>query len=409
MVERNSIDSIKKQGLDAFLNYASIGIILVDKKMDILISNTYANKLFGFEKFELEGKSLDLLIPSRYKQKHLDYQYEYYKNPQSRPMGLGMELFAVRKNGSEFPVEVSLGTYKMEEEVFVIAFVVDVTSRVNSERSIRKLNAELEQKVSDRTEALANAIVQLEKQIKETEEARKELAISLAKERELGELKSRFVSMASHEFRTPLSTILSSTYLLQQYTSMDDQPKRDKHIERILSSVSTLNTILEDFLSVGKIEEDKVNLNLDEIDIKLLIESTLNQFVNILKKGQKINYIHQGERVVNTDPALVKNILMNLISNAVKFSDPGKTILIGTTFKEPGWTLSVKDEGIGIPEKDQKNLFERFYRASNVSAIKGTGLGLHIVSRYISLLKGNITCFSQEHHGTEFVINFPYY
>ena len=408
MLDIASIEAIKKEGLNAFLDFASIGIILVEKHGEILIANKFAAKLFEYDDDELLGKNLDVLIPNRFKGNHIHHHKRYYEDPQSRPMGMGMDLFAVKKNGVEFPVEVSLGTYKSDlNETYVIAFINDISLRKESEQSIKKLNSELEKKVHERTEALADAIVKLQKQIKETEDAKKDLAVALAKEKDLNELKSRFVSMASHEFRTPLSTILSSTYLLQQYVTTDDQPKREKHLERILSAVSSLDDILEDLLSVGKIEEGKVIIKTEIVDLNELIQSIIHQFNPTLKKGQRILFNLAGDPILNSDKTIIRHMINNLISNASKFSNQDKPITISVDTTSPdSWSLKIKDEGLGIPMEDQKNLFERFYRATNVASIKGTGLGLHIVARYVDLLKGKIAVDSAEHKGTEFKLDF---
>lgn len=408
MLDTASMEAIKKEGLNAFLEFASIGIILVDKHGEILIANNFVSRLFEYDDGELLGQNLNILIPNRFKENHLNHQKQYYQNPQSRPMGLGMDLFAVKKGGLEFPVEVSLGTYRNNaDEIYVMAFINDISLRKENEQSIKKLNSDLEKKVHDRTEALADAVVKLQRQIKETEDAKKELDLALAKEKDLNELKSRFVSMASHEFRTPLSTILSSTYLLQQYVSTEDQPKREKHLERILSAVNSLDDILEDLLSVGKIEEGKVSTKLEKLDINELIDSIIHQFNPILKKGQSIKFYLSGDPLLTSDKTILRHIINNLISNASKFSSQDKPIIITIdTNNRENWSLRVKDEGIGIPLEDQKNLFERFYRASNVASIKGTGLGLHIVARYIDLLKGKISCESVENQGTEFILYF---
>lgn len=407
MKVRQSIEFIKKQGLNAFLDYASVGIILVDSNLEIILVNKFTLELFGYSMEELQYKKIDLLIPARFHNKHEQHQGRYFSHPQNRPMGLGMDLYAVKKDGTEFPVEVSLGTYKIGDEVFVISFVNDITLRKENEASIKKLNADLEKKVLERTEALADAIVKLQRQIKETEEAESELAISLAKEKELGELKSRFVSMASHEFRTPLSTINSSAYLLQKYKTTEDQSKREKHLERIISSVNTMTDILEDFLSVGKMEEGKVIAKIVEADIQEQVNHIINQMKPIVKDGQDILYTHEGPSRVWFDPSLMKHICLNLLSNAVKFSPPNKIIRVRTDTAQRPWVLVVEDKGIGISKEDQKYLYDRFYRGANAANIQGTGLGLHIVSKYTDMMDGSITCESELNEGTRFILKFP--
>ena len=405
---KHAEDRLKKEEnrFGALVNYASIGVVIVNQKQEIALLNPFALRLFGYTMEELEGKRLDTLIPRRFHQKHEVHHKNYHEKPQSRPMGIGMDLFAVKKDGTEFPVEVSLGTFDTGNETFAIAFVSDITVRKKGEEQIIQLTVELEAKVRERTDALALTISKLEQQIKETEEVEAELRKSLEKEKELNELKSRFVSMASHEFRTPLSTVLSSIYLLQKYTSTEDQPKRERHIERIASSVNMLTEILNDFLSVGKIEEGKVGIKYSHFNIREFISAIVNDIHTIAKKGQKLTYHHTGEEKVWLDASLVKHIVLNLESNAIKFSPEESEILIKTSQENLALQMSIKDKGLGISKEDQQHLFERFFRGGNVTAIQGTGLGLHIVQKYAELMNGKVTCKSEPGNGTEFIVSF---
>ena len=373
------------QEYEALFNNAAIGIITVDNNGNILLVNEFALKQFEYEKEELLGKKIEVLIPSRYRAQHEANRDDYTQsNPHSRPMGTGMDLYAITKSGKEFPVEVSLSTYETEQGRFAIAFVSDISIRKQSENALVKLNAELEQKVNARTQSLTEA---------------------LEKEKELNELKSRFVSMASHEFRTPLSTILSSAYLVSKYLLSEDQSKRDKHIQRIVSSVNMLTDILNDFLSVGKIEEGRIQVRFSSFDITELIKGLVSEMQPIAKKGQQILYEHNGDNIVTLDPSLIKHIIMNLLSNAIKFSPENSNITIQTS-NNKDLTLSVKDSGIGISKEDQEHLFERFFRGANAINIQGTGLGLHIVTKYAELMHGKISFNSELNKGTEFIITF---
>ena len=396
----------EQQRFGALLDHASIGVIIVNQLQEILLMNPFAQQLFDYNLQEIKGKKLETFIPSRFREKHQHHQETYYANQQSRPMGIGMDLFAIKKDGTEFPVEVSLGMYKAGGETFVIAFVSDITIRKKSEEEIRKLNAELEKKVEQRTDELAITISKLEKQISETEEVEAELRKSLEKEKDLSELKSRFVSMASHEFRTPLSTILSSIYLLQKYSQTEEQPKREKHIERIVSAVNTLTDILNDFLSVGKIEEGKVAAKFSHINIREQLNQTISELYPILKKDQQVVYKHSGEEKTWLDISLLKHIVVNLLSNAIKFSPENSVITIETERTEQLLRFRIKDEGLGIGQEDQQHLFERFFRGANVTAIQGTGLGLHIVQKYTELMRGKVSCHSELEKGTTFIIEF---
>ena len=243
--------------------------------------------------------------------------------------------------------------------------------------------------------------------ISEKKKAEMELLAALEKEKELNELKSRFVSMASHEFRTPLSAVLSSAYLLSKYPKTEEQPQREKHIQRIVSSVTSLTEILNDFLSVGKIEEGDIQAHSREFNIKELMDDILHDVNHLLKKEQRISYVHTGkERVAYLDPSMMKHIVTNLLSNAIKFSLEKSIIELVSEKTDKKLVVSVKDSGIGIPEEDIENLFKRFFRSSNVTNIQGTGLGLHIVAKYTELLNGRITCESKLGEGTKFTITF---
>ena len=242
--------------------------------------------------------------------------------------------------------------------------------------------------------------------ISERKKAEENLYESLKKEKELGELKSRFVSMASHEFRTPISTILSSAYLIEKYITTEDQPKREKHLQRIFSSVNMLTNILNEFLSLGKIEEGKILVRLSHVNIQDLMISIAREMKSNLKKHQKIRCFHEGNPFVYLDTSLLKHIIMNLISNASKFSFEKSWIEIKTSTNEQQIYISVKDSGMGIAAEDQKHLMERFFRGANAGNIQGTGLGLHIVSKYTELMNGTIECKSELEKGTEFKLVF---
>lgn len=329
-------------------------------------------------------------------------------------MGKGRDLFAKKKNGEEFPVEVSLSYYRNRNEVYVIAFIVDITERKQAElqllkqkeqlesvsKAISDLNAELEQKVEERTIILKEALTELQ-------HSKKSLSDALSKEKELSEIKSRFVSMASHEFRTPLSTILSSASLIGKYEKEEDHDKREKHIKRIRESVKHLNDLLEDFLSLGKLEEGKVETVPEQLDLSEFLREISEDLSGAFKTGQQL--LISCDRITNfhTDGKLLRNILFNLLSNAIKFSSEGSQVWIRVR-ENPGMLIiEVEDKGIGIPEKDLAYMFSSFFRGSNVMHIQGTGLGLHIVKRYIGLLKGKISIKSELDKGTTVVLEIP--
>ena len=397
----------KTETFDALFNNSAIGIISVGQNGEIVLVNQFALKQFGYAEDELIGKKIELLVPKRYHTNHEKHRANFHAySAHSRPMGSGMDLFGIKKDGSEFPVEVSLSPFVIDGDQYAVSFISDITIRKQSEIALKQLNLELEEKVTQRTLSLSEIVHKLEEQIKEVQEKDALLQQALEKEMELNELKSRFVSMASHEFRTPLSTISSSAYLISKYLAAEEQGKRDKHIERIVSSVNMLTEILNDFLSLGKIDEGKIQVRFSEFNVTELIHSFVSEMNTILKTGQKIIYTHSGDDIISLDANLFKHIMMNLVSNAIKFSPENAPIYINTKKHNDSFIVSIKDSGIGISKEDQEHLFERFYRGANVTNIQGTGLGLHIVSKYAELMKGTITHDSKLEKGTEFIITF---
>ena len=537
VINRNEISN----HFEAFFEYATMGILITDSNGNITAINPFALKEFGYTRKELIGKKIEVLIPARFHKKHIQHREKYSIKNQSRPMGAVMNLLAAKKNGTEFPVEISLGNYHNNGDKYVIAFISNISMRKKAEADIEMINNKLETTVELRTRDLKGTLQQLEISTKKLEkatsfqkaildnvgamiitgdkygiiqtfnpEAEKELGysadelvnihnalifhdpsevsrraiefskelqisipdgvevfliksrlglhneqewtyirkngtrfpvllnitvlknerniaigflgvainiserkkteedlkIALGKEKELNELKSRFVSMASHEFRTPLSTVLSSAYLIEKYATAEDQPKRITHLQRIVSSVTMLTDILNDFLSVGRIEEGKIQVRPTLFNIREFILTLIKETKNNLKKKQRIRYHHEGIPDILLDASLLKHIIMNLVSNASKFSAEASLIEIKTICHNDHIILSIIDQGIGISKEDQKHLMERFFRGANAGNIQGTGLGLHIVSKYAELLNGTVECKSELEKGTEFVITF---
>ena len=393
---------------------AAEGFIVTDSNGNIILVNPSACRMFGYEADELIGQKIEILIPSEYRKKHIKLRDAFYNEPKNRVMGHGRDLHGVKSDGKNFPVEVSLSTYLQSGERYVIAFVIDITHRKEIEQSMMKqqeqlekvsnemrmLNAELEAKVEERTIILKEALQRLE-------QSQEELSEALDKERQLNEIKSRFVSMASHEFRTPLSTVLSSASLLNKYTTTDDHPRRTRHIEKIKASVKQLNDLLEDFLSLGKLDEGKVQVGLNEFSLEELVQDTIDEMKGLVKENQQIIYTQSGKEMIVSDKKMVRNVLINLISNAAKFSDKDSSIRLSTSVNNDEAVISVQDEGIGISAEDQEHLFSSFFRGKNALNIQGTGLGLHIVKRYIDLLGGRVDLESELDKGTKVTLSIP--
>jgi PAS domain S-box-containing protein len=401
------------QQWEAVFNAATIGIVLTDGKGCISNFNKYAEMQFGYTREEVLNMPVEILIPVAVHAKHETYRKVFNKDPQNRVVGAGRDLYARKKNGIEFPVEVSLSHYSIGKEEFVIAFVIDITLRKNNEdlvvlqrnelvqitSELKNLNQELEQKIQERTMMLKETLVALEI-------SKEELKQAFEVERELGDLKSRFVTLASHGFGTPLSEILTSLFLIGKYTTTEEQDKRERHILQSKDAITQMRNILDDFLSLGKLEEGKIEAHFTEFDISEFLTNIINKIRIQSKPGQQFIHTHNGDFNVVLDPLLLKNIIKNLISNTVKFSPENSAIIITSYVDNDKIQISIKDEGIGISEEDLQHLYERFFRAKNAQDTQGTGLGLHIVAKYLKLMGGIISCTSELDKGTEFMIVF---
>jgi PAS domain S-box-containing protein len=408
--------------LSAIISSAVDGIIIIDGKGTIKMVNEATSKLFGYNDDEMIGRNINMLMPEPHHSQHDGYLDNYKKTGDAKIIGVGREVKGKRKDGKLFPFRLGVSRVNIEGGMLFTGVVHDLTEQKRQEAEIMQLNEELEQKVEERTEKLTQVVnqllqsnQQLEQQVQERQAAEEalrkneeELRKSLEREKELSELKSRFVSMASHEFRTPLTTIASSTELLGLYTESEQQPKREKHLKRIKSSVTNLTGILTDFLSLSKLEEGKIKNDPDWFNLCELLDEIADDLHSLLKNGQTIRKDYSNvKQEVYLDAKIVKNVFINLLSNAIKYSNENSTVHIQVELKADTLHASIRDEGIGIPKHEQKHLFSRFFRADNVENIQGTGLGLNIVKRYINLLDGSISFESEEGKGTTFIFDIP--
>jgi PAS domain S-box-containing protein len=413
---------ISEKQLSAIIDTAVDGIIMIDKKGVMEVVNPSAAQMFGYQWSELIGKNVRSLMPEPDHSAHDGYLNNYHQTGIRRIIGIGREVKGKRKDNTIFPFNLSISEVPLPDRTIYVGVIHDISYQKEAQSRIETLNEQLEKKVEERTEKLAEVVNKLlvtnkslEKQMKATEAAQtallksqEELTIALAKEQELNQLKSRFVSTASHEFRTPLSTILSSAALIARYTAEGTEAKRQRHVDKIKSSVKHLNSILDDFLSIAKLEEGKFNHHPSIFNVKAFISDVIEEVSGILKLNQTVSVSCEGDAETCLNQQFFKNILINLISNASKYSDDSTNIEVHSENAQNELTIKVIDYGIGIPLTEQVHLFERFFRAQNAINIQGTGLGLNIVKKYVDLMDGNITFISKENEGTTFIVKLPF-
>jgi PAS domain S-box-containing protein len=390
------------------LGAVSEAVIVVDEHKNIVEANESAEMMFGYSRKELLKNPLNILIPKNYHAGHGAHFNGFMKQKERRQMGQGRDIFGARKDGSTFPVEAGLNPFTVYGKDYVMALVIDISVRKKQEDKINALNEALEVKVNERTKELGKTINKLENENKKRITAEKDAKEALRKEKELNELKTKFLSLVSHEFKTPLSGILTSTMLLSKYKLEAQQDKRDKHIKTISDKVHYLNNILNDFLSVEKLEKGRVNYNFNTFRLSKVVNEVIYNANMLLKGGQKINYPESIDEIsLYQDEKIIELALSNLVYNAIKYSSENTIIDIAIKQNEKTTVFKIKDNGIGIPKKDQKNIFNRYFRAENALLTQGTGIGLNIVKDHLENLNGSICFESEPDKGTIFTIELP--
>lgn len=370
--------------LAAIVDSSDDAIITKDLDGHITSWNRGADRLFGYSATEAIGKHISLIIPAE----RLAEEKRLIKAISEGKKVEHFETVRRTKTGQEIPISLTVSPVRDTSGRVVGASKIarDITRQKLAEEQVKTYTTHLEDMVAQRTDELNRA---------------------LQKEKELSQLKSRFVSMASHEFRTPLSAIKLSASLIEKYAQPYTDLNIAKHIGKIKNSVNNLSGILGEFLSMEKLESGKISVSLTEFDLSEFCQETALEMQMLAKPGQRLLYRHTGAtEPVLLDQQLLKNCLHNLLSNAIKYSAEDTIIRLDTELLTGECRLSVSDQGIGIPEGDQVHLFSPFFRAGNTGSIQGTGLGLNIVDRYASLMDGAISFESQSGQGSTFTLHF---
>ncbi len=357
------------------LHSAIDGVISINDQGIITEWNKQAEVIFGFSAEEVIGRTLqDTIIPHNFREQHVKGMGHYMDTGEGPVLNQKIEISALRKNGEEFPIELAIIPVVMKGEHSFTAFVSDIT---------------------------------VQKRVQE------EMEKALQKEKELNELKSRFVAMTSHEFRTPLTTIKQNIDLIsfRLESKMPEQAEAfQKYIQRVESEIKRVTDLMNDILMLGRIDAGKVTMKLVEMDFVDYVEKIIEKMTENRADGRKVELTIEGvPRKVNIDPSLFDHVLNNLISNALKYSEGAPNPEMNLTFNDlEAMQLRIKDHGIGIPKKDHKSLFQSFYRATNVKNIQGSGLGLSIVREFTLMHGGDIQFISDDGEGTEFILDIPY-
>jgi len=359
--------------ITAILDAAPDSLVIINDQGRIVHINTQTETLFGYTREELLEHTVEKLMPERYRHNHVAHRDGYFETPRIRPMGTGFDLYGLKKNGLEFPIEISLSPLTTDIGVLTLAAVRDVTDRKRFEKALREKNIELEK-------------------------------ASLAKD--------SFLASMSHELRTPLNAIIGFTGTMLMRLPGPITPDQEKQLNTVRNSANHLLSLINDLLDLAKIESGKVELNFEEIVCQSMIEEVANVF-SLQAKDKGLNFtvkVPDTPLIIKTDKRALSQIIINLVNNAIKFTDTGSIFLELLEYKNEennGIKIAIIDTGIGIRTEDQPKLFNAFEQVHSKQRVEGTGLGLHLSQKLAELLGGNITFQSEWGKGSHFTLQIP--
>ena len=411
LTERKDAEDAVRESEEKFRKLtetANDSIITINSKGTIISWNKAAEQTFGYTFAEISGKEIQIILPKKYRSLHKTALIELVSGSDSKILGKTATFEAVRKDKTLFPIELSLSLWEAKDDTYCTAIMRDISVRVKTEQELETYRNNLEELVKARTTELNLANESLKKEIEKEKEIEMMLQQSLEKEKELNEMKSRFISTTSHEFRTPLTSVLSSAELLQKYATKWSDDKKNQHLDRIQKSVEYLTKLLDGVLTLSRTETGKINYNPEPVDLLKFAEECTEDVKSLMTAQHELKLSYKtSQKKFNLDIKLLKFIFNNMLSNAVKYSPEGGKVGLKISTNKKYLIMEVSDNGIGIATEELGKIFESFYRTKNSGTIPGTGLGLAIVKRAVELHNGEITVSSRINKGTTFVIKIP--
>jgi PAS domain S-box-containing protein len=385
LAEKESIaqaEMIAERKFRALIENAPDAILQVDSSGVIVITNHTAETMFGYNCEELMGKEVDLLVPAANRLGHAGHRRSFASAGATRPMGLGLDLFARRKDGTQFPVEISLSSVQTEGGVNVTAVIRDVTDRKQNELRVRTLQE--------------SYMTELETRQKEAER--------------LNQLKSEFMASISHELRTPLHTIIGFAELLEEEAEGMLNDKQRRFLHHIHTDSEHLLSLINDVLDLSRIEAGGLHLRTESIPLRAIVAEAVNA-IRPYADSKSVT-IREGEHLdahVLADPTRLRQILYNLLSNGAKFTEPGGKVEVDAMVDGNTARITVADTGLGIAPEECLRIFDKFYQVgfTPVGVREGTGLGLAICKQLVEMQGGTIWVESESGKGSRFHFTLP--
>lgn len=385
-----ALDNVREENrFRKLLEAAPDAILEVNSEGQIVLINQVAETMFGYSRDELLGMTVESLVPAAMRSKHHRHRASYTAAPQARPMGAGLELKAQRKDGSLFPVEITLSPNWTDGALHVIALIRDISERKESQDRLRA--------IQERYAAqLFAANQQLEARNEEAEQANR--------------LKSEFLASMSHELRTPLHTIIGFSELLAEELEGPLNPKQKRFLGHILQDARHLLQLINEVLDISKIEAGRLELQREAFDFSACLNEVLAGIQSQASaKNIRIENRNTFADLLFADRVRMKEVLYNLLSNAIKFTPNGGLVWVESAADESFLRVTVADTGIGISPEEQAAIFEKFYQVGNTTSgvREGTGLGLPITKNLVELHGGRIWVESQPGQGSKFTVVIP--